>query len=87
MDEVRDSVSMISLALYRESCGPDSTSLAALSGKTGQDRRAQETIRSVQATIRSRYIRPVGRNFGDAIGRDGHGFPSTFHSELLTRVF
>jgi len=65
----------------------DSTSLAVLSGKTGQDRRAQETIRSVQATIRSGYFRPVGRNFGDAIGRDGHGFTSTFQSELLTRVF
>ena len=86
MDEVRDSVSMISLALYREYRDPDSTSLAALSGKTGQDRRAQETIRSVQATIRSRYIRPVGRNFGDAIGIDRHGFISALQSELLTRV-
>jgi len=86
MDEVRDSVSMISLALYREYCDPDSSSFAAVSGKTGQGRRAHETIRSVQATIRSGYIRPVGRNFGDAIGIDRHSFISTFQSELLTCV-
>ena len=87
MEEVRDSVSMISLALYREYCDPDSTSIAAVPGKTGQGRRAHETIRSVQATIRSGYICPVGRNFGDAIGIDRHGFTPIFQSALLTGVF
>jgi len=87
MDEVRDSVSMNSLGLYRDYCDPDSTSLAAVSRKSGQNRRAHETIRSVQATIRSGNICPVGRKFGDAIRMDRHGFISTFQSKLLTRVF
>jgi len=73
IEEVRESVSMIPLALYREYCNWDSTSLAAISGKTGHDRRAHETIQSVQATIRSGNIRPVDRNFGDATGINRHG--------------
>jgi hypothetical protein len=50
--------------------------IAAISPQTGTNRQARETIQSVQATIRSRYIRPVSRKFGDAIGRHGHGFTS-----------